>query len=114
MLTGSAKAFAAGADIKEMRLQSFGDIDAANWLLEQVDRDLTTDPTIWVRSRLLTMTKDPDLQSLRVWAKAWVKGLPPASSKRRHIPFGPAPLREAAELCGLSIDELADRLRRLE
>ncbi|GAA3573555.1 enoyl-CoA hydratase [Amycolatopsis ultiminotia] len=32
ILTGSAKAFAAGADIKEMAPQSFGDVHAADWL----------------------------------------------------------------------------------
>ncbi|WP_181774914.1 enoyl-CoA hydratase [Amycolatopsis pittospori] len=31
VLTGSAKAFAAGADIKEMRPQSFSDVYAADW-----------------------------------------------------------------------------------
>ncbi|MBE1469647.1 enoyl-CoA hydratase [Kibdelosporangium phytohabitans] len=31
MLTGSAKAFAAGADIKEMQPQSFSDVYAADW-----------------------------------------------------------------------------------
>ncbi|MGC7096749.1 helix-turn-helix domain-containing protein [Amycolatopsis lurida] len=95
------------------RLCDFCDVlgTRAHELLAQVDRDLESTSTFWVRSSLLTDTSDPELGPLRAWARArQIDGRTPRGA-RHQIEFDPATLRSAAQLCGLNPEQLASRLR---